>query len=134
MVWKKDTHINYQEVNSKGLHLQELLLWIRKLLLLDEPFSALDEHLRNNMMLQLKEDLIDFKRTSIFVTHNMEEAYQLCNNIIIIAEGSIDAIGHKDVIFNNPPTLYAAKLTGCKNISKAKKIGNNISGITVISY
>ena len=97
-----------------------------EILLLDEPFSALDEQLRNSMLLQLKEDLRSFMGTSIFVTHNMEEAYQLCNNIIIITEGSIDAIGHKDVIFNNPPTLCAAKITGCKNISKARKIGNNV--------
>lgn len=96
-----------------------------EIILLDEPFSALDEHLRNSMILQLKEDLLDFKGTSIFVTHNMEEAYQLCNNIIIIANGCIDATGHKEVIFNNPPTLYAAKLTGCKNISKGEKIGDN---------
>ena len=96
-----------------------------EILLLDEPFSALDEHLRNNMITQLKDDLLEFKGTSIFVTHNMEEAYQLCNNIIIIADGGIDVIGHKDVIFNNPPTLYSVKLTGCKNISKAKKVGDN---------
>ncbi|HEY8889481.1 MAG TPA: sulfate/molybdate ABC transporter ATP-binding protein [Clostridium sp.] len=97
-----------------------------EIILLDEPFSALDEHLRNNMIIQLKEDLLKFKGTSIFVTHNMEEAYQLCENIIIIKSGSIDAAGHKDDIFNKPPTLYSAKLTGCKNVSKAKKIGNNI--------
>jgi len=103
-----------------------------EIILLDEPFSALDEHLRNNMMTQLKEDLLEFKKTSIFVTHNIEEAYQLCKDIIIIAEGSIDASGPKDDIFNNPPTLYAAKLTGCKNISKGKKIVNSISGNTVV--
>lgn len=97
-----------------------------EILLLDEPFSALDEHLKNTMIIQLKEDLLEFKGTSIFVTHNMEEAYKLCNNIIIIAEGSIDATGHKDVIFNTPPTLCAAKITGCKNISKARVIENNI--------
>ena len=97
-----------------------------EILLLDEPFSALDEHLKNTMVIQLKEDLLEFRGTSIFVTHNMEEAYQLCNNIIIIADGSIDAMGHKDVIFNTPPTLCAAQLTGCKNISKARKVGNNI--------
>lgn len=97
-----------------------------EILLLDEPFSALDEHLRNSMIMQLKDDLMMFRGTSIFVTHNMEEAYQLCNNIIIIAAGSIDAMGYKDTIFNSPPTLCAAKLTGCKNISKARKIKNNI--------
>jgi len=97
-----------------------------EILLLDEPFSALDEHLRNSMIVRLMEDLKEFRGTSIFVTHNMEEAYQLCNNIIIIAGGSIDAIGHKDTIFNSPPTLYSAKLTGCKNISKARKTAPNI--------
>jgi ABC-type sulfate/molybdate transport systems ATPase subunit len=78
------------------------------------------------MVVQLKEDLMDFRGTSIFVTHNMEEAYQLCNNIIIIEDGSIDAIGNKEAIFNRPPTLCTAKITGCKNISKARKIENNI--------
>jgi len=97
-----------------------------EILLLDEPFSALDEHLKNTMIVKLREDLREFNGASIFVTHNMEEAYQLCNNIIIIKEGSIDATGYKDDIFNSPPTIYAAKLTGCKNISKARKIGNNI--------
>jgi len=97
-----------------------------EILLLDEPFSAMDEHLKNNLIIQLMDDLIKFRGTSIFVTHNMEEAYQLCNNIIIISGGSIDAIGHKDAIFNSPPTLCAAKITGCKNISKAKKVGNKI--------
>jgi len=97
-----------------------------EILLLDEPFSALDEYLKNSMIVQLRDDLRSFMGTSIFVTHNMEEAYQLCNNIMIITGGSIDAIGHKDAIFNNPPTLCAAELTGCKNISRARKIESNI--------
>jgi molybdate transport system ATP-binding protein len=97
-----------------------------EILLLDEPFSALDEHLKNTMIIQLKEDLSGFKGTSIFVTHNMEEAYKLCKNIIIISKGSIDAVGHKETIFNSPPTLCTAKITGCKNISKARKVGSNI--------
>ena len=42
-----------------------------EILLLDEPFSALDEHLRNNMIIRLQEDLKEFKGTSIFITHNM---------------------------------------------------------------
>jgi len=97
-----------------------------EILLLDEPLSALDEHLKNSMIVQLRDDLKSFMGTSIYVTHNMEEAYQLCNNIIIITEGKIDTIGQKDAIFNNPPTLCAAELTGCKNICPARKIGNNI--------
>ncbi len=97
-----------------------------EILLLDEPFSALDEHLRNNMLVQLKEDLSEFEGTSVFVTHNMEEAYQLCTDIIILTGGRIDAEGHKEDVFNNPTTPSSAKLTGCKNISKAEKVGRNI--------
>lgn len=103
-----------------------------EILLLDEPFSALDEHLKNSMIIQLMEDLRGFRGTSIFVTHNMEEAYELCSNMMIMKDGSIDSIGNKDEIFNSPPTLCAAKLTGCKNISKVRKIENNI--IEVIDW
>ena len=97
-----------------------------EILLLDEPFSALDEHLRNHMIKQLKEDISEFNGITIFVTHNMEESYQLCRNIIILSHGRIDAYGDKEDIFNKPPTLSSAKLTGCKNISRVKRIDSNI--------
>lgn len=97
-----------------------------EILLLDEPFSALDEYLRGYMIKQLKEDLTGFKGISIFVTHNMEEAYELCNTIAVLSNGKVDALGLKENIFAKPPTLSVAKLTGCKNISPVEKISKNI--------
>lgn len=91
-----------------------------EILLLDEPFSALDNHLRSRMEKQLLETLSDFRGVTLFVSHNMEEAYRVCNNLIVLSEGSVAASGAKDGIFENPPTLSAAQLTGCKNISKAR--------------
>lgn len=91
-------------------------------MLLDEPFSALDEYLRYQMVLQLMDTLSSFQGVALFVTHNIEEAYQLCNNILILANGRKEAYGNKDSIFTHPPSLAAARLTGCKNISKAKWI------------
>ena len=96
-----------------------------EILLLDEPFSSLDEFLRNYMIEQLKEDIAGFSGTTILVTHNREEAYQICHDILIISKGKVDSSGYKEDIFNSPATLTSAKLTGCKNISKAKKIDDN---------
>jgi ABC-type sulfate/molybdate transport systems ATPase subunit len=91
-------------------------------LLLDEPFSALDNHLRSIMLKQMSSTLSTYKGVTLFVTHNLEEAYQLCEDLIVISKGKNCAAANKKDIFKNPPTLSCAKLTGCKNISEAKYI------------
>lgn len=96
-----------------------------EILLLDEPFSALDEHLRRQMTKKLKNDISVFSGTTIFVTHNMAEAYDVCRNIIIISNGKIIDSGYKEDIFKKPKSVLSAKLTGFKNISKAEKINGN---------
>lgn len=95
-------------------------------LLLDEPFSALDNNLRNIMIKQMANTLSKYRGVTLFVTHNMEEAYALCDNLIVISKGRIAGEGNKKVIFKNPPSLTCAKITGCKNISKAKLISPSI--------
>ena len=105
--------------------LARALIMEPEVLLLDEPFSALDDYLRDKMIMELKEDLSEFKGTTIFVTHNMEEAYLLCKEICILDHGQIEAIGGGVDIFNNPPTASVARLTGCKNISEVKIIDHN---------
>lgn len=90
-----------------------------EVLLLDEPFSALDEYLRNQMVNQLMETLSDYKGVALFVTHNMEEAYRLCKRIMVIDHGKKEVCGEKDEIFLHPTTLAVAQVTGCKNISTA---------------
>jgi ABC-type sulfate/molybdate transport systems ATPase subunit len=90
-----------------------------RILLLDEPFSALDEHLRTHMMKETLESLKSFQGTTLFVTHNMAEAYRLCDRIVVLNEGSVETIGAKREIFQHPASLAAAKITGCKNTAKA---------------
>lgn len=94
-------------------------------LLLDEPFSALDNHLRSQMCKQLTEILSDYKGVTVFVTHDMEEAYRVCNNLVILKDGSIEAQGNKEKLFRAPPTLSTALLTGHKNFSSANYINKN---------
>jgi len=94
-----------------------------RVLLLDEPFSALDEHLRSQMVKQLLEVLADYRGITLFVTHNIEEIYRMAGKLVVIADGRIEACGVKEDVFQNPATVSAARLTGCKNFTEAKVLG-----------
>ena len=91
------------------------------ILLLDEPFSALDYHLRLNMEKELKSLLKLYKGNVIFVTHDINEAYRLCDNIIVFEDGKTLKNREKCDLFDSPKSFTEATLTGCKNISKANK-------------
>lgn len=93
-----------------------------EVILLDEPFSALDTHLRSQMEQEVIARLRDFKGVSLFVTHNLEEAYRVCDDLIVLEQGQTLAQGSKYDIFERPGRLGVAQLTGCKNISPAQVI------------
>ncbi|MEH2111937.1 molybdate ABC transporter permease subunit [Nostoc sp.] len=88
-------------------------------LLLDEPFSALDTHLRSQLEQQMTETLADYQGVTLFVTHNMEEAYRICPNLLVLEHGRVVHYGSKYEIFQHPATVSVAQLTGCKNFSHA---------------
>ena len=90
-------------------------------LLLDEPFSALDTHLRSAVERQLREALETYRGSTLFVSHNLEEAYRVCGELVVLAGGRVAARGPKEEIFRQPPTLEVARLTGCKNFSRARR-------------
>ena len=87
-------------------------------LLLDEPFSALDTHLRSQLEQQMTETLADYQGVTLFVTHNMEEAYRICPNLLVLEHGRAIHYGSKYDIFEHPTTVSVAQLTGCKNFSR----------------
>lgn len=91
-------------------------------LLLDEPFSALDDYLRSHMVKQLTETLANYPGVTLFVTHNMDEVYRICDQLVVLSLGKIEAKGGKKEVFRSPPTLVTAQLTGCKNFSLARYI------------
>jgi molybdate transport system permease protein len=92
-------------------------------LLFDEPFAALDPHLRRQMEEQLRETLADYSGAVLFVTHDMEEAFRFCTDLLVIDRGRVIASGPKQQLFECPQTVVAARLTGCKNIVAARRIG-----------
>jgi molybdate transport system permease protein len=88
-------------------------------LLLDEPFSALDTYLRSQMERQLLEILSSYRGVTLFVTHNLEEAYRICEKLMVMSGGKPIAHDSKHRIFEYPQTVRVAQLTGCKNFSRA---------------
>ncbi|ADL51279.1 sulfate/molybdate ABC transporter ATP-binding protein [Clostridium cellulovorans] len=96
-----------------------------EILMLDEPFSALDNHLRNLMIKHMKEILENYNGPTIFVTHNMEEAYSLCTDTVIIEKGRSIQQGTTKDIFRKPNSVTSAKVTGCKNISNVQRLSDN---------
>lgn len=104
--------------------LARMLVSEPRILLLDEPFSALDTHLKWQVEQEIVSVLDEFCGTTIFVSHNRDEAYRISDKIAIMDRGKIESMGAKEDVFKAPKTLAAALLTGCKNISKAEKLGD----------
>ncbi|MGX9755162.1 sulfate/molybdate ABC transporter ATP-binding protein [Clostridioides difficile] len=95
------------------------------ILLLDEPFSALDHHLRSNMEKELMNMLKDYRGDILFVTHDIEEAYRVCNDIMVYNKGEGLPKRPKKELFESPKYLIEAKITGCKNISRLNRVDEN---------
>lgn len=93
-----------------------------EVILLDEPFSALDSYLKEIMQQQLIDTLKEYQGDVILVSHNRDEIYRLCEKLMIVNNGNMVIVGDTISIFENPQKLEAAKLTGCKNISSIQKI------------
>lgn len=92
-----------------------------EIILLDEPFSAVDSYLKWQLEQQILELYEQCRKTILFVSHNREEVYRLCDRMCILHHGKLEVVGEKESIFKNPKTVSAAMLTGCKNISNIEK-------------
>lgn len=105
--------------------LARILAYEPEVLLFDEPFSAMDTFLREGLRLELLKVLQRYKGISVLVTHDRDEAYQLCDHLLLLDEGRVLAAGETKEIFADPATPKAARLTGCKNLSRIEKIDSH---------
>ena len=96
-----------------------------QLLLLDEPFSALDTHLRDQLQPQLRDLLRTVGRQAVLVTHSRDEAYRLCSTLCIMDEGHTLRTGLTKEVFADPQSMAAARLTGCKNLAEARRVDDH---------
>ncbi|MDO5538620.1 MAG: ATP-binding cassette domain-containing protein [Eubacteriales bacterium] len=103
--------------------LARILLSKPHLLMLDEPFSALDEFLRWNLELELSEVLKEFSGNTLFVSHNRAEIYRICDRVCVMEQGKSNPVIPVKQLFEDPDTRAAAYLSGCKNFSRAHAKG-----------
>ena len=93
-------------------------------ILLDEPFSALDGYLKDVLQKDMKEFLNQYQGDMLMVTHSRDEAFRFCNELMLLQEGRTLTFGNTRQLFEQPRLVEAARLTGCKNSSRIKKVGD----------
>ncbi len=102
--------------------LARMMAYEPELMMFDEPFSALDSFLKDQLQQELSEVLNEYKGDLLMVSHNRDELYRFCQKIAVLKLGRMIELGEKNDIYSNPSNIHTAKLTGCKNISRARRI------------
>ncbi len=102
--------------------LARILVSEPRILLLDEPFSALDSHLRFRLEQEVREVIRRFAKTVVLVSHDRDEVFRMADRVAVMKEGRVEICGEKKTVFHAPGTATAAALTGCKNISAIEPI------------
>lgn len=100
-------------------------------LLLDEPFSALDYSLRKNMRMELKDLQRRLGITFVFVTHDQEEALSMSDRIVIMNQGTIQQMGSARDVYEEPRNLFVAEFIGEANIFETQIISSTPSHVEV---
>ena len=93
------------------------------ILMFDEPFSALDSYLKSALEQNLLDVFSVVGRTVLYVSHDIDEACRLCQRIAVMHDGHVEEVGTASELMERPQTLAALRLTGCKNTSPARKVG-----------
>ncbi len=106
--------------------LARILVGQPELLLLDEPFSALDGFLKEKLLTEMHTLLTDYGTQTLMVTHNRDEVYELCETLAIMEGGHLVGHAPTKAMFADPGTRAGAVLTGCKNIVAARKVGDTM--------
>ena len=103
--------------------LARIMAYEPDVILLDEPFSALDMFLKDQLQREMVNMLEDYEGTVIMVSHDRDEIYRFSEELLIMDQGKIVAAGPTKEVFRNPENKTAARLTGCKNFSRIRKLG-----------
>ncbi len=96
-----------------------------EIILMDEPFSALDGYLKDVLQRDMQEFLKDYPGDMLLVTHSRDEAFRFCDQLMLLKDGKTLTIGNTRQIFEDPGLIEAARLTGCKNYSAAERIDSH---------
>lgn len=96
------------------------------MIMLDEPFSALDSHLKDAMQREMHEIIRNYAGNVLIVSHSRDELYRLCDSLYVMSQGLFIKNGAIRDVFSTPGSVKAAVLTGCKNITPIRKISEHL--------
>ena len=100
--------------------LARILISRPRMILLDEPFSALDSYLKYQLELELADALSAFSGPILWVTHDRGEAWRACKRVCVMEQGRSQPVQTMESLFRAPGTRSAARLSGCKNFAAAQ--------------
>ncbi|PTM91508.1 ABC transporter ATP-binding protein [Mycoplana dimorpha] len=102
-----------------------------EVLLLDEPLSALDAKLRQQMQIELKSIQEKTGKTFIFVTHDQEEALTMSDTIVVMNKGRIEQMGDPDTLYGKPGSVFVANFIGETNLLRSTMVGTEGDVVTL---
>ncbi len=100
-----------------------------KILLLDEPFGALDKNLRLDMQLEVKRLQREYGITTVLVTHDQEEALSMADRVAVMSRGRIEQVSAPVDIYDRPSTLFVNQFVGSTNTFSATVVGVDAAGL-----
>ncbi len=103
-----------------------------KLLLLDEPFSALDRKLRETMQIELRRLLRELGTTAVFVTHDQDEALTMSDRIAVMNRGAIEQLATPEKIYRSPETAFVLEFVGLSSRLAGKVVGPADDGMIAV--
>lgn len=98
-------------------------------ILLDEPFSALDSHLKWQLELELHQLLSSFQGTVLWVSHDRGEVFRHCRRVCVLDRGHSSPVMEMQALMENPGTVSAARLSGCRNIVAFSPAGEGLAAV-----
>ena len=106
--------------------LARILLSEPEILLLDEPFTALDDTIQWQLELELLELLQQYDGNAVFVSHSRDEVSRLCDRVCVLTQGRSERVMPVAELMRAPRTVSAAQLSGCKNYSTMHRDGDGV--------
>ena len=103
-----------------------------KLLLLDEPFSALDRKLRETMQIELRRLLRELGTTAVFVTHDQDEALTMSDRIAVMNRGAIEQLATPEMVYRSPKTAFVLEFVGLSSRLAGKVVGTLGDGMIAV--